>query len=454
MRRTRSWVRIPCAVAAVALLAGCSASTVAGGSRPSRPGTQNRPASRSGTGHAGARAPGGEHASGMTSPPGSAAFGATARQAAGREAARLAAALRVTPVQSPAPVPVGRRQPAVTLPAMSDRQLAGQRIIYSYTGLTPPARLLRRIRNGQAAGVVFFAGNISSETQISQVAAELQQAAMSARNPVREPLLLMTDQEGGAVRRLPGRPFRSEKQIGEAAHPVTAAATAGTGAGKNLLSAGLNVNLAPVLDVYRTAGNFIDEFGRSYSMDPHVVSALGAAFITAQQQTGVAATGKHFPGLGAARRLQNTDERPVTLRLSQHSIRTVDELPYKAAITAGVKLVMASWAAYPALGSHRPAGLSSKIVQGELRQRLGYTGVTITDSMGAGALVHYGTTAHRGVLAATAGMDLLLCASERVGQGIQGLDGLLGGYRDGTLNKTAFRAAVRRIIALRVSLAG
>src|SRR6266536_4275178 len=319
---------------------------------------------------------------------------------------------------------------------------------------TTPAAWPLRIRNGQAAGVVFFAGNISSETQISQVAAELQQAAMSARNPVREPLLLMTDQEGGAVRRLPGRPFRSEKQIGEAAHPVTAAATAGTGAGKNLLSAGLNVNLAPVLDVYRTAGNFIDEFGRSYSMEPHVVSALGAAFITAQQQTGVAATGKHFPGLGAARRLQNTDERPVTLRLSQHSIRTVDELPYKAAITAGVKLVMASWAAYPALGSHRPAGLSSKIVQGELRQRLGYTGVTITDSMGAGALVHYGTTAHRSVLAATAGMDLLLCASERVGQGIQGLDGLLGGYRDGTLNKTAFRAAVRRIIALRVSLAG
>src|SRR6266487_3840949 len=390
VRRTRSWVRIPCAVAA--------------------------------------------------------------RQAAGREAARLAAALRVTPVQSPAPVPVGRRQPAVTLPAMSDRQLAGQRIIYSYTGLTPPARLLRRIRNGQAAGVVFFAGNISSETQISQVAAELQQAAMSARNPVREPLLLMTDQEGGAVRRLPGRPFRSEKQIGEAAHPVTAAATAGTGAGKNLLSAGLNVNLAPVLDVYRTAGNFIDEFGRSYSMDPHVVSALGAAFITAQQQTGVAATGKHFPGLRAARRLQNTDARPVTLRLSQHSIRTVDELPYKAAITAGVKLVMASWAAYPALGSHRPAGLSSKIVQGELRQRLGYTGVTITDSMGAGALVHYGTTAHRSVLAATAGMDLLLCASERVGQGIEGLDGLLGGYRDGTLDKSAFRAAVARIIVLRATV--
>jgi beta-N-acetylhexosaminidase len=125
----------------------------------------------------------------MTSPPGSAALGAMARQAAGREAARLAAALQVAPGRSPAPVPAGQRQPAVKLPAMSDRQLAGQRIIYSYAGLKPPARLLRRIRHGQAAGVIFFGGNIASRAQISQVAAELQRAAMSSRNPVREPLL-------------------------------------------------------------------------------------------------------------------------------------------------------------------------------------------------------------------------------------------------------------------------
>jgi beta-N-acetylhexosaminidase len=335
---------------------------------------------------------------------------------------------------------------------MSDRQLAGQRIIYSYAGLTPPARLLRRIRNGQAAGVIFFAGNIASPAQIKAVAAELQQAAMSKRNPVHEPLLLMTDQEGGVVRRLPGSPVRSEKQIGESAHPAREAATAGGGAGRNLLGAGLNVNLAPVLDVYRKAGNFIDEFGRSYSMDPAAVAALGADFISAQQAAGVAATSKHFPGLGAARRAQNTDERPVTLHLSANTIRTVDELPYKAAIAAGVKLVMVSWAAYPALGSGRPAGLSAKIVQGELRQRLGFTGVTVTDALGAGALRAYGAIPNRGVLAATAGMDLLLCAGEQVSEGIQGLDGLTGGYRDGTLDKTAFQAAVARVIALRAGL--
>ena len=343
---------------------------------------------------------------------------------------------------------------AVALPPMTDRQLAGQRVIYSYSGLKPPARLLRRIRHGQVAGVIFFGQNISSRAQISQVAAKLQRADRSSLNPVREPLLLMTDQEGGLVRRLPGSPKKSEKQIGESANPGSAARNAGRGAGRNLHGVGLNVNLAPVLDVYRKAGNFIDEFGRSYSKDPNVVSALGADFIKAQQAKGVAATGKHFPGLGAATTSQNTDERPVTLNLSKSQIRTIDEFPYQAAISAGVKLIMVSWASYPALGSHRPAGLSSKVVQGELRQRLGFTGVTITDALEAGGLVHYGSVAKRSVLAATAGMDLLLCSEQHTSQGIKALDALLGGYRDGTLNQSDFQAAAARVIALRASLAG
>jgi beta-N-acetylhexosaminidase len=344
--------------------------------------------------------------------------------------------------------------PAVALPTLTDRQLAGQRVIYSYSGLTPPARLLRRIRHGQAAGVIFFSQNIASRAQLRRVAAELQQADRSSLNPVRKPLLLMTDQEGGLVRRLPGSPAKSEKQIGDSANPASAARNAGRGAGRNLHGVGLNVNLAPVLDVYRQAGNFIDEFGRSYSKNPAVVSKLGTDFIKAQQRKGVAATAKHFPGLGAATVSQNTDLRPVTLNLSRHDIRTIDEFPYRAAIAAGVKLVMVSWASYPSLGSRRPAGLSSKVVQGELRQRLGYTGVTITDALEAGGLVHYGSIENRAVLAATAGMDLLLCSVQHVSEGVQALDGLVNAYRDGTLNHSKFRASVRNVIALRTSLAG
>ena len=151
-----------------------------------------------------------------------------------------------------------------TLPRLSPAQLAGQRVIYSYRGLSPPTGLLTAIRRGEAAGVVFFGGNISSAAQIAGVITELDRANASPQNPLRRlPLLLMTDQEGGQVRRLPGAPLQSEKQIGESADAAAEAASAGTGAGQNLASVGMNVNLAPVLDLYRTPGDFDDQYGRT-----------------------------------------------------------------------------------------------------------------------------------------------------------------------------------------------
>ena len=342
--------------------------------------------------------------------------------------------------------------PSVQLGKLSPDQLAGQRVIYSYHGLTPPAGLLSQIRAGQAAGVIFFSDNISSEAQIKGVIARLQQAAM--QSPVKEPLLMMTDQEGGEVRRLPGAPEQSEKQIGSSPQPVSAAREAGRGAGRNLRGVGMNVNLAPVLDVYRTPGNFIGQYGRSYSSDPGTVATLGSAFITAQQHTGVAATGKHFPGLGAAAQSQNTDAGPVTLDVPLGQLRSVDERPYGPAIAAGLKLVMVSWAVYPALDPNRPAGLSPTVVQKELRGRLHFAGVTITDALEAGALQAYGGISNKSVLAAKAGMDLLLCAKQAVRQGDHAVSALAGALRDQSLGSPAFMASVKRVIALRSSLKG
>ncbi len=344
--------------------------------------------------------------------------------------------------------------PAPAIQRLSDAQLAGQRVIYSYPGPTPPRALLRAVRSGQAAGVIFFAGNISSPAQLAAVARQLQRADASKRNPVRAPLLLMADQEGGAVRRLPGPPDLSEKQIGQAADPPAQARQAGLGAAATLHSAGLNVNLAPVLDVYRAAGDFIDQYGRSYGSAPGQVARLGADFIWAQQRAGVAGAAKHFPGLGAAARKQDTDLRPVTLTVRSSTLRWLDEQPYRAAIAAGVRLVMVSWAVYPALDGHRPAGLSPRVVQGELRQRLGFQGVTITDGLEAGALRRYGTIADRGQRAALAGMDLLLCAGHSVGEGQRAAAGLARAYRDGLLSRASGEAAVTRIAALRASLPG
>ena len=339
--------------------------------------------------------------------------------------------------------------------ALSARQLAGQRVIYGYSGATPPSSLLSLIRHGDAGGVIFFSGNYKNRSQFTAAVKKLEAANSAASNPARGyPLLLMTDQEGGLVRRLPGAPLHSEKWIGArstASSRANQAHKAGSGAAANLLGFGVNVNLAPVLDVYRSAGDFDDKYQRSYSKNRQVVSTLGADFIQAQQSSGVAAAAKHFPGLGAATASQNTDVRRVTIRLPKSAIQSTDEYPYAAAIGAQVDLVMVSWAVYPSLGSHRPAGVAPAIVQGQLRDRLGFRGVTITDAIGAGALAGYGSTQNRALKAAEAGMQLIL-ASDSVGQGTQSLAGLESGYRDGSLPKTTFQTTVDQILKLRKTL--
>lgn len=335
-------------------------------------------------------------------------------------------------------------------PALTVQQQAGQRVIFSFTGTTVPQSLLTQISSGLAAGVIINSDNVSDLNQVTACVDQIRQANLSSPNPA--PLLLMTDQEGGEVRRLPGAPVMSEKQIGESSDPAGQAANAGTGAGQLLRSVGLNVNLAPVLDVYRTAGDFDDQYQRSYSSDPTVVATCGRAFITAQQATGVAATAKHFPGLGPATSTQNTDIRPVTLTTSLSNLRTIDEYPYGPAIAAGVDLVMVSWAIYQHLDSAHPAGLSSTVVQGELRQRLGFTGVTITDAIEAGALSNLGTSGQNAVAAAAAGMDLILDASGSVSHGQAVVSALADALQGGTLGQTAFTASLSRINALRSRL--
>ncbi|WP_440295514.1 glycoside hydrolase family 3 N-terminal domain-containing protein [Humibacter sp.] len=334
---------------------------------------------------------------------------------------------------------------------LSLRQQAGQRVIYSYPGATPPQSLFDAIAAGEVGGVIFFGENILSLTQIAGVVADLR--AAQASSPIKEPLLFMTDQEGGYIRRLRGQqPILSEKQIGLQPDPDAAATAAGAGAAAALRNVGMNLNLAPVLDVFRTPGNFDDQWERSYSSDPVLAGRLGADMVTAQQGAGVAATAKHFPGLGAATQAQNTDLGPVTLTQSLSELRGVDEFAFSPAIAAGVQLVMTSWAIYPAIDATYPAGLSTTIVQGELRSRLGFDGVTITDALEAGALDAFGDTGARSLLAAQAGMDLLLCSARDMSQGQDALDAITAAAGDGTLNPGHFKQALGRVQSLRAGL--
>jgi beta-N-acetylhexosaminidase len=419
------------AACAVVIAAGCSSSAPSG--------SAGKPTS-------------GQPGTASPAPPASAS--ATSATSAGPSPQQSAAA-----VQGAAAVPTAAQLAALRAQAgeiakLTPEEQAGQRVIYSYNGLTAPAWLLDLIRHGDVGGVIFFSFNIASQAQLGRVIGQLVAANSATSNPARSyPLLLMTDQEGGLVRRLPwAGPSQSEAQIGASADPAAAAAAAGSQAAAGLRAVGINVNLAPVLDVYRQPGDFDDQFHRSFSMNPAVAAAAGAAFVQAQQAGQVAATVKHFPGLGAATVTQNTDDRPVTIDLPASTLRAVDEYPYLAAVRAGVKLAMVSWARYPALDPRLPAALSPTIVQGELQSRIGFTGVTITDALGAGAISAFGSLQNKTMLAARAGMDALLCTAIKPLPGGECVDGLRTGYLDGALPRTAFQAQLAQLLQLRAGL--
>ena len=328
---------------------------------------------------------------------------------------------------------------------------AGNHVVYSYPGIQPPDHLFDLIKQGKVGGIILFGENVADN--LSTIVQDFQNAYRQCPFNSGAPLLIMTDQEGGEVRRLPGGPAMSAKEIGQSKNPRAAAAQGGKDAASALKADFLNTNLAPVLDIYRQAGDFDDEFGRSFGNTSRLVGTCGSAFIFTQQAAGIIATAKHFPGLGAATESENTDVQPVTINLSLDELRSVDQAPYVNAIAAGVDMVMNSWAIYPALDSKHPSGMSKAWIQGELRGRLGFKGVTITDAIEAGALEAFGNDASRGLFAAQAGMDILLGSARNVTQGEAIVDALVAALQDGSLPMDSFAEATDRILALRRKVA-
>ncbi len=339
------------------------------------------------------------------------------------------------PDPSPAPT---TPDPTVGLTAA---QLVGQRMIYSYDGTTPPAGLRRRIARGEAAGVILFRQNIASRSSLRAAMRSLQ----SIRRPagLRAPLLVMIDQEGGLVKRLGGAPSRSPAQIGRLGK-ASVARSEGRATAANLLGVGVNVNLAPVVDVGRP-GSYQARTERSYSSDPARVTAMANAFVAGLQERGVVASLKHFPGLGTVPRDEDSQAQRVGLSLP--TLRRIDESPFTG---TAAQVVMTSTAIYPAM-SARPAMLSPRVSTQELRGQVGFRGVSITDDITVPALRRYGSLAANGRSATRAGNDLLLyCSGYSPAAGAA--DALVRDTRAGRLSSPAMRASVRRILALRARL--
>jgi beta-N-acetylhexosaminidase len=340
--------------------------------------------------------------------------------------------------------------PAPVLPEMhaaadlTIRQLAGQRIVCGFDGRTAPTSLLNAIANGELAGVILFSDNVRSRRQVARMSAAIQ---ATQRPPgLQQPVLISVDQEGGQVKRLPGPPKFSAEEMGARGPKATRSQGAATGA--SLRKAGVNLDLAPVLDVARPSG-FIAEQDRGFSSKPGRVARAGAAFADGLQGAGVAATAKHFPGLGSTS--ANTDLRPATIRLPARKLRRADEAPYRSFISAGGKLVMVSSARYPALGGGAlPASQSRAITTDELRGRLGFEGVTITDSLEAPGATAGASPATVATRAAAAGSDILLYV--HCDAGVRAAAALREGLESGTLDRAEFERSVDRVLALRASL--
>jgi beta-N-acetylhexosaminidase len=353
-------------------------------------------------------------------------------------AALVAAALPVAGCGGGA-TDTGERAAARTL---TSAQLAGAHVVFPFAGTRPPAALLARLHRGEAAGVILLGRNVGSAERLRTLTRRLR-AVVPRGAPAP---LIMVDQEGGAVKRLPGAPSRSAPQMAATGDPDVARAE-GLATARTLRRAGINVDLAPVVDVARRGGALARE-GRGFGPTAADASRFGAAFAGGLRAGGVAATAKHFPGFGAAQR--NTDFGTETIGLPAATLLAVDRPPFAAAIGAGAQLVMLASAVYPAY-SRAPAVLSRRVVEGELRRGLGFGGVTISDDLETPAFASHGGAPGAAVRAARAGVDLLLFARTYSGAA-RATRALAAAIRERRVDRAHLEAGLQRITALRRSL--
>jgi len=297
------------------------------------------------------------------------------------------------------------------------------------------------VRELEVGGIILFARNIESPEQVWELCRDVQQEALAASGL---PLLIAVDQEGGPVQRLKA-PFTiipPARQLGlEATAPEVEALARQTA--RELALVGINMDLAPVLDVARGPECPLGE--RAYGPDPELVAKLGTAAIRGYLSGGVFPVAKHFPGLG-----DTGVDSHVDLPLSQSGdpARETDLLPFRAAVAAGVPAIMTAHLVVPEWDS-RAATVSSIILQEKLRRDLGFDGVIITDDLEMGAIATRQSAAAGAREALRAGADLLLICNnwEAVGDTTRFLAG------DASLVPLAQAAAQRlRLLRQRIGL--
>ena len=260
------------------------------------------------------------------------------------------------------------------------------------------------VRGLGIGGVILFARNLDGPEQVWELTRDLQQEALAAGEL---PLLIAVDQEGGSVQRLkePFTRIPAARDLGVGSTPQEVAALSRTVA-RELALVGINMNLAPVLDVARKPECPL--WGRSYGSDPEQVAAFGEAAIRGFLEGGVLPVAKHFPGLG-----DTVVDSHQVLPAAQDPDpeRVVDLLPFRRAVAAGVPAIMTAHLQVPAW-EVKTATLSPVAIKDWLRRGLGFEGVIITDDLEMGAVAGAAAVPAAACQACGAGADLLLICTQ------------------------------------------
>jgi len=264
---------------------------------------------------------------------------------------------------------------------LSEGQLAGQRLMVGFDGTTLNQELKYLIDTVKVGGIILFSRNIKGPKQLGKLCRAAQDYARSVGQP---PLFIAVDQEGGEVARLrsPFTEFGGNPKMKDGADAITfATITAG-----ELKQVGINMNMAPVMDVAFPHVQSVMA-GRSFGSDPAWTAEMGVTVIDQFQKNGIMAVAKHFPGIGRTT-LDSHIDRPY-LETAAKTLMKTDIIPFTAAIDHHVSGMMLSHIVYKEIDPHWPASLSPAIAVDLLRKKWGYGGLVLTDDLDMGAIKRY-----------------------------------------------------------------
>ncbi|MDP8948700.1 MAG: beta-N-acetylhexosaminidase [Actinomycetota bacterium] len=318
---------------------------------------------------------------------------------------------------------------------LSVRDAVGQMFVVGMGGTEPDYYIENMIRERNVGGVLLFGNNMESEEQTKELTDALQELSMNTEPAI--PLFVAVDHEGGEVQSAPWVSAQPPAaKVGRRADPEEARRTSEE-IGRELRRAGVNTNLAPVVDT----GSGAAIGSRSYGEAPTLVARMGAAAIEGFERAGVVSAAKHFPNHGPA-----LEDSHVARPVVNHDVETVlrsDLASFRAAVDAGVPMVMMGHLIYPAVDSERPASLSPAAV-GVLRDELGFDGVIVTDDLIMEGARRGGTTAGAALRAVEAGVDLLIISGPPEEQAAA-YDAIVAAMEFGEIPRERIHASVERI---------